>query len=49
MILFFKVCDKNPEVDVRYSVEMDDILRGNTETSSNADSDGPSSNIKKEA
>ena len=47
---FFRVCDKNPEADVRYSVEIDDILRGgNTETSSNADSDGPSSNIKKEA
>ena len=28
---FFKVCDTHPEVDARYSSEMDDALKGNTD------------------
>ena len=28
---FFKLCDQNPEVDVRYSIQMDIVLRGNTD------------------
>jgi hypothetical protein len=26
---FFKLCDKNPEVNVSYSIQMDNILKGN--------------------
>jgi hypothetical protein len=34
---FFKLCDKNPEVDVSHSIQMDDILKGNTDDDNNID------------
>jgi hypothetical protein len=34
---FFKLCDANPEVDVRYSVQMDAFLRGNTDNDLSSD------------
>jgi hypothetical protein len=34
---FLKLCDKNPEVDVSHSIQMDDILKGNTDDDHNTD------------
>jgi hypothetical protein len=30
-IIFLKLCDKNPEVNVSHSIQMDDILKGSTD------------------
>jgi hypothetical protein len=35
---FFKLCDAHPEVDVRYTVDIDDALRGNTDDSTSTKS-----------
>jgi hypothetical protein len=43
MLLFFKICDLHPEVDVAYSVTLDDAIRGNTD-----DNFGTEANSKKE-
>jgi hypothetical protein len=32
---FLKLCDKNPEVDVSHSIQMDDTLKGNTDDDHN--------------
>jgi hypothetical protein len=40
---FFKICDLHPEVDVAYSVTLDDVIRGNTD-----DNFGTEANSKKE-
>ena len=34
---FFKLCDKNPEVDISYSIQMDHILKGDTDDDHNAE------------
>jgi hypothetical protein len=34
---FFKLCNKNPEFDVSHSIQMDDILKGNTDDDHNTD------------
>ena len=35
---FFKLCDAHPEVDVRYTVDIDEALRGNTDDSTSTKS-----------